>query len=114
MHEKRYTKVWKREHMAEVPEHLPEVVQKEILDIIETLNRYYGEHRDVDRDLGGYLAVFPEAYQQKDYEALLKQYHLRQADREYWKAVYQDGPIRWIEEVFLCGSDYSLVMIRPE
>ena len=37
-----YTKVWKREHLAEVPEYVPEAVKAEILDVMKTLNQYYG------------------------------------------------------------------------
>ena len=108
-----YTKVWRQEHLAEVPEHVPEAVKTEILDVIKTLNQYYGEDRDVEEDLGGYLAVFPEAYQKADYEALLSRYHLRGQEPEYADFLCKNGRVLWIEEVFLCGSDYHLIIIRP-
>lgn len=108
-----YTKVWRPEHLAEVPEHVPETVKAEILDVIKTLNQYYGEDRDVDADLGGYVAVFPEAYQRADYEALFSQYHLSENDREYADVLCKNGRMLWMEEVFLCGSDYHLITIRP-
>ena len=108
-----YTKVWKREHLAEVPEHVPEAVKAEILDVMKTLNQYYGEDRDVDGDLGGYLAVFPEPYQKADYEALLDRYHLSRQEPEYAEFLCKKGRVLWIEELFLCGSDYHLIVIRP-
>ena len=114
MYEKTYTKVWKQEHLEELPEQVPEAVKAEILDVIETLNRYYGEHREVDRDLGGYIAVFSERCRQADYEAFLNQYHLSGAEREYQEILAQDRHMAWIKELFLCGSDYSLVSIHPE
>ena len=108
-----YIKVWKKEHLESLPEHVPEAVKTEILAVIQTLNQHYGEHRDVDGDLGGYLAVFPEAYPRAEYEALLSRYHLRGQEPEYAEFLCKKGRVLWIEEVFLCGSDYHLVIIRP-
>ena len=108
-----YTKVWKKEHLSNLPEHVPEAVQTEILAVIQTLNQHYGEHRDVDGDLGGYLAVFPESYPRADYEALLSRYHLIGQEPEYAEFLCKKGQVLWIEEVFLCGSDYHLIVIRP-
>ena len=108
-----YTKVWKKEHLSNLPEHVPEAVQTEILAVIKTLNQHYGEHRDVDGDLGGYLAVFPESYPRADYEALLRRYHLDRQEPEYAEFLCKKGRVLWIEELFLCSSDYHLIVIRP-
>ncbi len=108
-----YTKVWKKEHLSNLPEHVPEAVKTEILAVIQTLNQHYGEDRDVDGDLGGYLAVFPESYPRADYEALLRRYHLIGQEPEYAEFLCKKGRVLWIEEVFLCGSDYHLIVIRP-
>lgn len=108
-----YIKVWKKEHLSNLPEHVPEAVQTEILAVIKTLNQHYGEHRDVDGDLGGYLAVFPESYPRADYEALLRRYHLMGQEPEYAEFLCKKGRLLWIEELFLCGSDYHLIVIRP-
>ena len=108
-----YTKVWKKEHLSNLPEHVPEAVKTEILAVIQTLNQHYGEDRDVDGDLGGYLAVFPESYPRADYEALLRRYHLIGQEPEYTEFLCKKGRVLWIEEVFLCGSDYHLIVIRP-
>ena len=108
-----YTKVWKKEHLSNLPEHVPEAVKTEILAVIQTLNQHYGEDRDVDGDLGGYLAVFPESYPRADYEALLRRYHLIGQEPEYAEFLCKKGRVLWIEELFLCGSDYHLIVIRP-
>ncbi len=108
-----YIKVWKKEHLSNLPEHVPEAVKTEILAVIKTLNQHYGEHRDVDGDLGGYLAVFPESYPRADYEALLRRYHLMGQEPEYAEFLCKKGRLLWIEELFLCGSDYHLIVIRP-
>ena len=108
-----YIKVWRPEHLVNLPEAVPEAVKREILDGIQTLNQHYGEHRDVDGDLGGYLAVFPESYPRADYEALLSRYHLIGQEPEYAEFLCKKGQVLWIEEVFLCGSDYHLIVIRP-
>ena len=108
-----YTKVWKPQHLAKVAGSVPEAVKTEILDVIQTLNQHYGEDRDVDGDLGGYLAVFPESYPRADYEALLRRYHLMGQEPEYAEFLCKKGRLLWIEELFLCGSDYHLIVIRP-
>lgn len=113
MNETTYRKVWKREHLENLSEQVPERVQAEIRDVIETLNRHYGEERDVDGDLGGYLAVFPEPYSREAYEALLSRYHLVGQNPEHGALLCGAGNLLWVKEVFLCGSDYHLVIISP-
>ncbi len=108
-----YTKVWKKEHLSNLPEHVPEAVKTEILDVIKTLNQHYGADRDVDGDLGGYVAVFPEPHSREAYEALLSRYHLRKQERERTDILCGAGNALWVKELFLCGSDYHLVIINP-
>lgn len=105
-------KTWKREHLDKLRKDVPEAVIEGALRIIETLDRHYGEDRDVD--LGGYVEIFPEPHGQEEYETLLRGHHLRQTDREYQETLCQDGATTWIAELFLCGSDYALMVIRPE
>ena len=88
-----YIKLWKLEHLANLPEQVPEAVKTEILAVIQTLNQHYGEHRDVDGDLGGYLAVFPESYPRADYEALLRRYHLDRQEPEYAEFLCKKGRV---------------------
>ncbi len=107
-------KTWKREHLDKLRKDVPEAVIEGALRIIETLDRHYGEDRDVDLDLGGYVEIFPEPHGQEDYEALLSSHHLRQTDREHRETLCQDGATTWIAELFLCGSDYHVVVIRRE
>lgn len=108
-----YIKLWKMEQLANLPKQVPEVVKTEILDVIKTLNQHYGEDRDVDGDLGGYMAVFPEPHSREAYEALLSRYHLREQDREHVDLLCGAGNALWVKELFLCGSDYHLVIINP-
>ncbi len=112
--EEAYVKLWKLEQLKELPPGVPEAVKSRAREIIETLNRHYGEDRHVDEDLGGYLALFPDTYQMKDHEALLDRHRLGRQEPEYRKPLCQDGSMIWIEELFLCGSDYSLVIVRTD
>ena len=108
-----YTTIWKPEHLEKVAGSVPEAVKTEILAVIQTLNQHYGEDRDVDGDLGGYLVVFPEPHSREAYEALLSRYHLREQDREHTDLLCGAGNALWVKELFLCGSDYHLVIINP-
>lgn len=54
-------KTWKREHLDKLRKDLPEAVIEGALRIIETLDRHYGEDRDVDMDLGGIRGDLPGA-----------------------------------------------------
>lgn len=109
-----WLKLWKLEQLDELPPAVPAAVKSRAKEIMETLNRHYGEDRDVDRDLGGHIAIFSDTYQMKDHEALLNRHHLERREPEYQKPLCQDGGVTWIEELFLCGSDYGLVIIRPD
>lgn len=110
----KHTKLWKLEQLERLPPAVPAAVKSRAKEIIETLNRHYGEGRQVDEDLGGHIAIFPDTYQMKDHEALLDRHHLERQEPEYQEPLCQDGGVTWIEELFLCGSDYSLVILRPD
>ena len=108
-----HIKLWKMEQLEQLPQGIPEAVKSRAMETIQTLNRHYGEDRQADGDLGGYVAVFPHAYQTKDYQALLDHHHLGRQEPEYRERLCQDGATSWMEELFLCGSDYGLLILRP-
>ena len=108
-----YIKVWKTQHLANLPEQVPEAAKRAILDGIQTLNQNYGEERDVDGDPGGYLAVFPEPYSKEVYQALLSRYHLQGQKPEHAGLLCGAGNVLWVREAFLCRADYHLVIISP-
>lgn len=109
-----YMKLWKLEQLKELPPGVPKAVKGRAMEIIETLNRHYGKDRDVDEDLGGHVAFFPEPCQKKDHEAFLERWHLTESLRENMEVICRSGEFLWVAELYLCGSDYGVVIVRTD
>lgn len=112
--EEAYIKLWRLEQLDELPPAVPAAVKSRAKEIMETLNRHYGEDRDVDRDLGGHVALFPEPCQKKDHEAFLELWRLTESLRESMEVICRSGEFLWVAELYLCGSDYGVVIVRTD
>ena len=108
-------KLWRQEHLEALPlPDIPEEVLTEVRTTIDELNRYYGADREVDADLGGYVALFPRGEEGgQDYLELLNGYHLTDIDMEDAATIHTKECGFWKKELFLCSSDYHIVVMRP-
>ena len=86
----------------------------EILKIIDStikiLNENYGEDRDVDNDLGGYVLVAENIV---DIE-ILNQDKLQGLIPEYTDIIECREGVNWTSSLFLISSDVAIVVVTPE
>ena len=94
-------KIWKEQDLQLVKE-LPQQVKDEIKENIKILEKNYGTERTV-QDLGGYVAVVDE-----DDIVTFKEEILKGVVSEYID--YIEGT-DYISVLFLCSSDFSIVVI---
>lgn len=105
-----------QELKKQVSQSMPEKVWNTLADRIKIMDNYYGKDRDIEKDMGGYCVIFPsgQILDTKEYDSILNKYHLQQGEWEYQEQIVSDKVSEvWIEELYLAGSDYGIVLFYP-
>ncbi|HII4515055.1 TPA: hypothetical protein ACY4SI_002917 [Clostridium perfringens] len=101
--------IFKKEQLEKLNNYYVEVI-KSISEIIEILNENYGENRDVDKDLGGYVLVVESIEDVKE----LKNGMLKEILPEYTDEIICSEGVNYTSSLFLLSSDFSVVVIAEE
>ena len=88
----------------------PIEVIKSISKIIDILNENYGENRDVDKNLGGYVLVVESIEDVKE----LKNGMLKNILPEYTDIIECSEGVNWTSSLFLLSSDFVIVVVCTE
>ncbi|MBT9830297.1 hypothetical protein [Clostridium baratii] len=102
-------KIYLIEQLKELKDYPIEVI-KSISETIEILNENYGENRDVDKDLGGYVLVAENIGDVKE----LKNGMLKDILPEYTDEIICSEGVNYTSSLFLLSSDFSIVVIANE
>lgn len=102
-------KIYLKKQLGELSNYLVEVI-KSISEIIDILNENYGENRDVDKDLGGYVLVVENIGDVKE----LKNGMLKDILPEYTDKIICSEGVNYTSSLFLLSSDFSVVVIADE
>ncbi|MDZ5148586.1 hypothetical protein GNF53_11390 [Clostridium perfringens] len=102
-------KFYLKKQLEELSDYPMEVIQS-ISEIIEILNENYGENRDVDKDLGGYVLVVESVEDVKE----LKNGMLKEILPEYTDEIICSEGVNYTSSLFLLSSDFSVVVIADE
>ena len=80
---------------------LPESGLISLHDKVTVLDKHYGNARNLQKDLGGYCAVFPTAADWKEsYQTVLEKHYIQEELYEYRETV-AEGKCCWIEVLYL-------------
>lgn len=102
-------KIYLKRQLVDLSDYPVEVI-KSISEIIEILNENYGENRNVDKDLGGYVLVVESVEDVKK----LKNGMLKDVLPEYTDKIICSEGINYTSSLFLLSSDFSVVVIADE
>ncbi|MGU8437875.1 hypothetical protein ACV3OB_11500 [Clostridium perfringens] len=102
-------KIYLIEQLKEIKDYPIEVIQS-ISETIEILNENYGENRDVDKDLGGYVLVVENIGDVKE----LKSGMLKDILPEYTDKIICSEGVNYTSSLFLLSDDFSVVVIADE
>lgn len=99
-------------HVQEVEQvSLSEEVKRMIRQTLEILDTAYGEQRDVDKDLGGFVAILET---EEDLVSLLAHHlNIQEATPEYAEEILTEEGQVLVIALFLLSSDYSITVIMP-
>ena len=100
-------KIWKEEQLNLLKGYPKEVVDS-VNETIGILNENYGTHRDVDKDLGGYIQVIESLGELK----LLKNGILQGLVEEYSDEICTDeNGDTYNSTLYIASSDYNVMVI---
>lgn len=102
-------KIYKENQLLGV-NNIPSEAIERIKVTIDILNENYGEDRDIDNDLGGYVFIVENIV---DIE-ILKQDKLQGLILEYTDIIECSEGVNWTSSLFLLSSDYAIVVITTE
>ena len=102
-------KIYLKKQLGDLSNYHVEVI-KSISETIEILNENYGENRDVDKDLGGYVLVVESIEDVKE----LKNGILKDILPEYTDIIECKEGVNWTSSLFLLSSDYAIVVVTTE
>lgn len=83
---------------------------------LNCLNEMYGEERDLEKDLGGYLILVwgNKRKQKKVFQRILEYHKLRSEEYEYMDKIKVSECSTITFWLFLCSSDYAVEIIIIE
>ncbi|WP_415318048.1 hypothetical protein [Clostridium perfringens] len=102
-------KIYLKRQLVDLSNYPVEVI-KIIYEAIDILNENYGENRDVDKDLGGYVLVVESVEDVKE----LKNGMLKDILPEYTDEIICSEGVNYTSSLFLLSSDFSVVVIANE
>ena len=102
-------KIYKESQLLEL-NNIPSEVIKSIKVTIDILNENYGDNRDVESDLGGYVVIVENIV---DIE-ILKQDKLKWLIQEYTDIIECSEGVDWTSSLFLLSNDFAIVVVTTE
>ena len=102
-------KVYKENQLLEV-NNIPSEVIESIKITIDILNENYGENRDIEADLGGYVLIAENIV---DIE-ILKQDKLQGLIPEYADMIECSRGINYNSILYILSSDFAIVVVTTE
>ncbi|MDK0546055.1 hypothetical protein [Clostridium perfringens] len=102
-------KIYLKKQLGDLSDYYIEVI-KSISETIDILNENYGENRDVDKGLGGYVLVVESLEDVKE----LKNGMLKDILPEYTDEIICSEEVNYTSSLFLICSDFSIVVIANE
>ena len=104
-------KLYKKEQLEELKQKYSKEVLKEAEEIMVLLDDNYRANRDVDKDLGGYIALL----ESKEDVAEIKANSIKGLLTEYTDIIKSDDEgIDYYSSLFLLSDDYSIVVFSTK
>ena len=102
-------KIYSLKDKSEIAKFPVEVINN-LISTITLLDKNYGDERDIENDLGGYVVIAENIV---DIE-ILKQDKLKGLVPEYTDIIECSEGVNWTSSLFLLSSDFSIVVITTE
>lgn len=88
-------------------------VMSSIENNINILSENYGDNRDSDRNLGGYLLLFTSTKDEELLNVIYERYGINQEYAEFDDVLAENEKMQWTSRLFIISSDYGVVIVFP-
>jgi hypothetical protein len=102
-------KIFNEKELVQLKDYPLEIIES-IKGVIVILSENYGDDRDIELDLGGYVVIAENIV---DIE-MLKQDKLQDLIPEYTDIIECKEGVNWTSSLFLLSSDYSIIVVCTE
>ena len=102
-------KIYKKNQLLEV-NNIPSEVIESMKVTIDILNENYGDNRNIESDLGGYVVIAENIVDME----ILKQDKLQGLIPEYTDVIECSEGVNWTSSLFLLSSDFAIVVVTTE
>ncbi len=102
-------KIYSLKDKSEIVKFPVEVINN-LISTISLLDKNYGDERDIENDLGGYVVIVENIV---DIE-ILKKDKLKGLIPEYTDIIEGSEGVNWTSSLFLLSSDYAIVVVTTE
>lgn len=112
-------KLWTLRQSAQIEELMskkiiPVEAADKALNVLSILDKYYGEHRNVDSDDGGYLLLYTRCVKDsKEIQGVLDEYQVPIEDAELEDVLCSVDSLIWKSVLYLITNDYGITLIYP-
>ncbi|MFL0167927.1 hypothetical protein [Candidatus Clostridium helianthi] len=103
-------KMLKLEQLEELKTKYSRKMLREAEEIMVLLNDNYGANRDIEKDMGGYIAIL----ESKEDVAEIKVNRIKGLLPEYTDIIKSDDGIDYYSSLFLLSDDYSIVVFSTK
>ncbi|NMF07952.1 hypothetical protein ACUH7Y_25820 [Clostridium beijerinckii] len=103
-------KLYKKEQIEKLKQKYSKEMIKEIEEIIILLDENYGDNRDINKDLGGYITILGS----KEDVVEIKANSIKGILPEYTDMIKSDDGIEYYSSLFLLSDDYSIVVFSTK
>ncbi len=91
---------------------LPPSVIEKITETVDILNQYYGENRDIYKNLGGYVVLVEAEQDLWELEEILHE-DMNNIISEFTDIIYWNGKPVYTSSQIQLSSDYAIVLLIP-
>lgn len=88
-------------------------VMSSIENNINILSENYGDNRDSDSNLGGYLLLFTSTKDEELLNVIYERYGINQEYAEFDDVLAENEKMQWTSRLFIISSDYGVVIVLP-
>lgn len=92
---------------------LPPPVRFNIEEAIKTLNCYYGENRDIDKNLGGYVLLIEKEEDIVELKDIFGT-NAKNLVSEFTDIIICEDGMNYTSSLVLLSCDFSILLIMPE
>ena len=89
-------------HVKDIDDYIPICIISDVKEELESLDYYYGEDRDIDKDMGGFIVICGK------HEVL----NIPNFNENISKAEYTESTEQYQKSLYISGTERNIIIYR--